>query len=248
MSKTLCIDWGNTLVKAAVFNGENKPLDSRQFRSEEAIASLNAMIGEHKPEAGIMSSVAGNTADVQTEVRDQLQHFIRLDMNTQLPVMNAYSSPETLGADRLAIAVGAQAAYPDKNILAISLGTCVTYNFVQKNRAFRGGAISPGLQMRLRSMHEWTDKLPQVSPEGEVLLLGYDTATCMRSGAIYGMASEIDGMITAFADQYPDFNAVLTGGDAPLLANKLKSKIFADPDLLMKGLNLILKYNVPQLR
>jgi type III pantothenate kinase len=102
--------------------------------------------------------------------------------------------------------------------------------------------------MRLRAMHEWTDKLPQVEAEGEVLLLGYDTATCMRSGAIYGMASEIDGMVNAFAAQYPDFNAVLTGGDAALLGNKLKSKIFADPDLLMKGLNLILKHNVPQLR
>lgn len=248
MSKTLCIDWGNTLVKAAIFNGEDKIVKSYQFEDGNAIDSLTGIISEHQPQAAIFSSVARHAADVETHVRDQVQHFLKLDQHTMLPVMNAYSSPETLGVDRLAIAVGAQAAFPNTNVLAVSLGTCVTYNFVQKNRAFRGGAISPGLNMRLRSMHEWTDLLPAVSAEGEILLLGYDTPTCMRSGAIYGMASEIDGMVNAFADQYPDFNAVLTGGDVALLANKLKSKIFADPDLLMKGLNLILKHNVPQLR
>lgn len=248
MSKTLCIDWGNTLVKAAIFNGEDKIVKSYQFESGNAIDSLTGIISEHQPQAAILCSVVRNTVEVENYVRDQVQHFLKLDQHTMLPVMNAYSSPETLGVDRLAIAVGAQATFPNTNVLAVSLGTCVTYNFVQKNRAFRGGAISPGLNMRLRSMHEWTDLLPAVSAEGEILLLGYDTPTCMRSGAIYGMASEIDGMVNAFADQYPDFNAVLTGGDTALLANKLKSKIFADPDLLMKGLNLILKHNVPQLR
>jgi type III pantothenate kinase len=119
---------------------------------------------------------------------------------------------------------------------------------VLKNRPFRGGAISPGLQMRLDAMHQLTDKLPEVSLDGELLLLGYDTSTCMRSGAVFGMTAEIDGMLESFSSQYPDFNAVLTGGDAPYFANKIKSKIFADPDLLMKGLNLILKHNVPQLR
>ncbi|HRO43710.1 MAG TPA: type III pantothenate kinase [Flavipsychrobacter sp.] len=248
MAKTLCIDWGNTLVKAAIFDGENKIVEAQQLEAKNAVVSLTHIIAAHQPQASILSSVSGNAADIQMHLREQVPHFLNLDMNTMLPVMNAYSTPETLGTDRLAIAVGAQASFPDKNILAISLGTCVTYNFVQRNRAFRGGAISPGLQMRLRAMHEGTNKLPDVKPEGEVLLLGYDTATCMRSGAIYGMASEIDGMVNAFAEQYPDFNAVLTGGDAPLLANKLKTKIFADPDLLMKGLNLILKHNVPQIR
>jgi len=248
MAQTLCIDWGNTLVKAALFDEENKIVFRERFADEEATASLNDLINTHQPKAGILSAVARYTDDVERLLQEQLAVFVKLDANTSLPLMNAYSSPEPLGVDRLAIAVGAQAAYPDKNILAVSLGTCVTYNFVQKNRAFRGGAISPGLRMRLRSMHEWTDKLPEVEPEGEVLLLGYDTATCMRSGAIYGMASEIDGMVHACAEQYSDFNAVLTGGDMPLFANKLKSKIFADPDLLLKGLNLILKHNVPQLR
>lgn len=248
MSKTLCIDWGNTRVKASIFNGDDQVVRAYHFDAAEAVDSLTKIIAEHQPQGAIFCSVSQHSSDAQAAVKEKVPHFLELNVNTMLPVMNAYSSPETLGADRLAIAVGAQAAFPNTNILAVSVGSCVTYNFVQKNKAFRGGAISPGLRMRLRSMHEWTGKLPAVEAEGEVLLLGYDTDTSMRSGAIYGLASEIDGMVNAFAAQYPDFNAVLTGGDAALLANKLKSKIFADPDLLMRGLNLILKYNVPQLR
>jgi type III pantothenate kinase len=248
MSNTLCIDWGNTLVKAAIFNEENKIVESKQMSEGEASSAITSLVASHQPKGCIFCSVSKNSGEAEQMLKQEIAHFQRLDDSTRLPIINAYSSPETLGPDRLAIAVGAQAMHPDKNILAVSLGTCVTYNFVQKNKAFRGGAISPGLRMRLKSMHEFTDKLPEINPDGEVLLLGYDTATSMRSGAIYGMASEIDGMIAAFAEQYPDFNAVLTGGDAPLFANKLKSKIFADPDLLLKGLNLTLKYNVPQLQ
>ena len=245
MSNTLCIDWGNTQVKAALFNEENKIVSVKNFNGTEVIPQLQDLMNTWQPKAGVFCAVTNNTQEAEQLLNENLSKFIRLDTNTYLPIMNAYSTPETLGTDRLAIAVGAQAAFPNTNVLAISIGTCITYNFIQKNKAFRGGAISPGLRMRLRSMHEWTDKLPVVEPEGEVLLLGYDTATSMRSGAIYGMASEIDGMIAAFEAQYPDFNAVLTGGDAALFANKLKSKIFADPDLLLKGLNLILKHNVP---
>lgn len=102
--------------------------------------------------------------------------------------------------------------------------------------------------MRLQAMHHFTSKLPDVKPEGDLLLLGYDTETCMRSGAVFGMAAEIDGIVSEYAAQYPDFNAVLTGGDVPFFDGKLKSKIFADPNLLMKGLNIILKHNAPHIR
>jgi type III pantothenate kinase len=248
MPKTLCIDWGNTRVKAAVFNENNMVQEKKDFAAADASSAIDAIIANHKPASCILCSVTNESRQTEAALDQAFSNFLKLDANFRLPIINAYSSPETLGPDRLAMAVAAQAQYPDKNVLVVSLGTCVTYNFVQKNKAFRGGAISPGLRMRLKSMHEYTDKLPEINPDGEVLLLGYDTATSMRSGAIYGMASEIDGMVAAFESQYPDFNAVLTGGDGPLLANKLKSKIFADPDLLLKGLNLILKHNVPQLQ
>ena len=247
MTTSICIDWGNTLVKAAIFSS-GKLVEVKLIAVADAAHTIANLMQVHRPEAGIFCSVVDNTASVEQTMQAQLSRFIKLDSNTRLPIMNAYHTPETLGADRLAMAVAAQSLYPNKNVLAISAGTCITYNFVQKNGTFRGGSIAPGLHMRLKAMHEFTDKLPNVSLDGELLLLGYDTPTCMRSGAVFGMTAEVDGMIAQYESQYSDFNAVLTGGDAPLFASRLKSKIFADPDLLLKGLNLILKYNVPQLQ
>lgn len=244
MSINLCIDWGNSSVKAAIFNDE-QIVESVTFSESEAEKVLSSLIAAHKPVKAILSSVVFHPVGIEQMLRDQIKPFVKLDGNTSLPIINAYASSGTLGTDRVALATAAHMANPAKNNLVISLGTCITYNFVQKNRTFRGGAISPGLQMRLKAMTQFTDKLPEVSVDGELLLLGYDTETCMRSGAIFGMAAEIDGMIKEFENLYPDFNAVLTGGDAPFFAGKLKSKIFADPDMLMKGLNLILKYNAP---
>jgi type III pantothenate kinase len=248
MAKTVCIDWGNTLVKVAVFNEENKIVAQIQSYPNDANDCIIGVVQSFKPSGVILCSVSKHSEDLEKMLKPVVDTFLHLDNGTHLPIMNAYSSPETLGADRLALAVGAWASFPNSNVLAICVGTCITYNIVLKNRPFRGGAISPGLQMRLDAMHEFTDKLPEVSIDGELLLLGYDTSTCMRSGAVFGMTAEIDGMLEAYSNQYSDFNAVLTGGDAPYFANKIKSKIFADPDLLMKGLNLILKHNVPQLR
>ena len=247
MSVKLCIDWGNTRVKAAIFNND-KIAELQNFSAEEAETALASLIAEHQPVGGILCSVVKHGAEVEQMLQSNLRHFILLNTNTRVPIMNAYTTPATLGADRLATVVAAHALNPEKNSLVVSAGTCITYNFIQKNKAYRGGAISPGLHMRLKAMRQFTDNLPEVSAEGELILLGYDTATGMRSGAIFGMAAEIDGMVARFEAQYPDFNAILTGGDAPLFADKLKSKIFADPDLLLTGLNLILEYNVPQLR
>lgn len=247
MATTLCIDWGNTRIKAAIFS-DDKITESEAFTPGDAERKLLPMIQQHKPQGAILSSVAGNDADLMLILREHIPHVIKLDAHTALPIMNAYSSPESLGMDRVAMAVAGQGAYPNRNVLVVGIGTCITYNFVQKTGTFRGGAISPGLHMRLRSMKDYTDRLPEVSLDGEIILLGYDTETSMRSGAVNGMIAEIDGMVQAFEAQYADFNAVLTGGDTAFFANKLKSKIFADPELLLRGLNLILKHNVPQLR
>jgi type III pantothenate kinase len=244
MSINLCIDWGNTNVKAAIFNDE-QIVETLSFPAAEAPGSIGNLIAKYNAVKAIICSVTDHPLSVEQVIGDKIKSFVKLSSNTPLPIMNAYLAPESLGNDRIALATAAYMLNPGKNTLVISLGTCITYNFVQKNKTFRGGAISPGLQMRLKAMHQFTDKLPEVAVDGDLLLLGYDTATCMRSGAVLGMAAEIDGMIKEFENQHPDFNAVLTGGDAPYFASKIKSKIFADPDLLMKGLNLILKHNVP---
>ncbi len=244
MSFNLCIDWGNTLVKAGLFE-KGQLTATFSFPAHDAHMRLVDLIDEHKPVYAVISSVSSKSAEVEDILATKVKKMIRMTDNTPLPIMNAYSS-DNVGADRLAMAVGAHHANPGKNNLVVCLGTCITYNFVQNTRTFRGGAISPGLHMRLKAMHEFTDKLPEVSLDGETLLLGYDTETCMRSGAVFGIMSEIDGMVNEFASKYPHFNAVLTGGDMTYFEGKLKCEIFADPDIILKGLNIILKHNVPQ--
>jgi type III pantothenate kinase len=245
--KLLCIDWGNTLVKAAVMDGPESFLAQDTFTADEAMGRLSALIDAQQPRASILCSVVNHEEGIEGMLAERT-HFVKLTSKTQLPIMNAYFSSDTLGMDRLAAVAGAYAAHPDKNNLVVVLGTCVTYNFITKNGAFRGGAISPGFQMRLDAMHQFTDGLPQVPQEGPTLLLGYDTATCMRSGVVFGIAAEIDGMVEDFKQEYGEFNAVLTGGDAPLFARHIKSGIFADPQITLKGLYQILKHNVRFLR
>lgn len=244
MALNLCIDWGNSDVKAGLFR-KGKLEESFRFSANEAHNRLIDILDTHNPDYGIICSVSSASAEVEERLTGSAKRFIKMDNRTPTPVMNAYSS-DSVGMDRLAMAVGAHHEHPAKNNLVVCLGTCITYNFVQNTRTFRGGAISPGLKMRLRAMHEFTDKLPQVSLDGETLLLGYDTDTCMRSGAVYGIISEIDGMVNEFAAKYQDFNAVLTGGDMQYFEGKLKCEIFADPDIILKGLNIILKHNAPQ--
>jgi type III pantothenate kinase len=243
MSINLCIDWGNTNVKAAIF--DNDTLQKQiTFSDESALEKVSSLMEAFKPVKAIICSVVHHDDELQHMIKAKIKSMVKLDGYTRTPINNAYLSPDTLGPDRLALACGAHILYPGKNNLVISIGTCITYNLVQKNKTFRGGAISPGLHMRLKAMSTFTDKLPEVGVNGDLVLLGYDTETCMRSGAVIGTAAEIDGMIQNYEAQYPDFNAILTGGDAPYFATKVKSKIFADPDLLLKGLNQILNYNV----
>jgi len=244
MSVNLCIDWGNTQVKAAIF--DNDALKKQMtFSAESALEQVAHLIEQYHPDKAALAAVAGNDDELAFMIKEKVKGFVMVDGHSRTPINNAYTSPESLGADRLALVTAAHILYPNNNNLVISLGTCITYNLVQKTRTFRGGAISPGLQMRLKAMHAFTERLPEVVVDGDPMLLGYDTESCMMSGAVNGMAAEIDGMIMSYQSQYPDFNAILTGGDAPYFAGKLKSKIFADPDILLKGLNVILNYNVP---
>ena len=238
----LCIDWGNTRVKAAVFEEDNL-LKEYNFSEEEALTQLVRILEEYQPKAAILSSVTNHPPELKVLLQEYTQLLV-LSSQTSLPIMNAYHSPETLGADRLALAVGANSTFPDRDNLVISVGTAITYNFVHKNRAFRGGNITPGPDLRFKALHEYTDKLPLVDSQGDLLLLGYDTETSIRSGVLMGITAEIDGMINLYRELYPDLNVVLTGGNATLFAGKLKNQIFADSQLLLKGLNTILRHNV----
>jgi type III pantothenate kinase len=171
-----------------------------------------------------------------------------LFLNQQLPQVftNLYLSPNTLGNDRIALVSAASKHFPTENVLVIDSGTCITYDFKNNKNEYIGGAISPGLEMRYKAMHNYTENLPLLDNEEEITLIGNTTNSCMHSGVVYGVTFEIDGIIAAYQAQYKDLTVILTGGDAQFLYKRLKNSIFANSNFLLEGLNYILEFNKSQ--
>jgi type III pantothenate kinase len=242
LNKTICFDFGNTRQKAALFTDGD--LIQVSVLNDHSLASVKAITEEFKPQKIILSSVINHDPQIE-EFFSSVSKFHKLSYQTKLPFTSPVGKPDTIGADRLALAAAAVYFYPGKNNLVIGLGTCITYNFINKKNEFLGGGISPGLEMRLRSVHDYTAKLPLVKADWNVPLVGYDTNSNILSGVVLGMAKEIDGFVDAYEEKFSNFNALLTGGDIGYLASHLKNKIFADPELIFKGLYAISEVNNP---
>ncbi|AHF16089.1 type III pantothenate kinase [Niabella soli] len=240
MSSTLCFDFGNTRKKVAVFEGDT--IVKTLVLQDDTCETIRSLIAAYRPKRSILSSVINHNPEIETILKDTTR-FHLLNHLSKLPITTPVGKPETIGADRLAIAAGGVHFYPGKNLLLIGLGTCITTNFVNKYKELVGGSISPGLEMRLKSLQYYTAKLPLIMPKTDLPLIGYDTETNILSGVILGMAYELDGFITAYAEKFDNFNVVLTGGDLQHLASHMKSRIFADPELLFKGLYAISEVN-----
>ncbi len=242
MSITLCFDFGNTRKKVAVFT--DAVITKILVLPNDDLATIQQLTDDFKPQKTILSSVINHNPEIETWLRG-CSKFHRLGHTTRVSFTTPVGKPETIGADRLAIAAAAVHFYPGKHNLVIALGTCVTYNFINKYNEFVGGAISPGLEMRLKSLQHYTAFLPVVKPTANVPLIGYDTDTNILSGVVLGICYEIDGFIDEYAAKFDNFNVVLTGGDMVHLGTHLKNKIFADPDLIFKGLYAISEVNNP---
>lgn len=240
MLTTLCFDFGNTRKKVAVFR--NEELTEAITLADDNPETIRPILGRFQPDRSILSSVIDHNPGVD-ELLSAATKFHRLSYQTRVPFTTPVGKPETIGADRLALSAAAVHYYPGRNNLVIGLGTCVTYNFINKYNEFVGGSISPGMEMRLRSLNYYTARLPLVKADSNVPLMGYDTTTNILSGVVLGMAMEIDGFINAYREKYRNFNVLLTGGDIVFLAPHLKNKIFADPDLIFKGLYAISEVN-----
>ena len=242
MSTTLCFDFGNTRKKVAIFRKAN--LEEAVVLKDDTVESIQQLLEKYKPHKCILSSVIEHNQAIEEILASQTR-FHKLNHLTKLAFTSPVGKPESIGADRLALCAAAVHFHPKKNNLVIGMGTCITYNFINKYHEFLGGGISPGLEMRLKSMHQFTARLPLIKPDSNVPLVGYDTNTNLLSGAVLGMAKEIDGFINSYRDRYRNFNVLLTGGDIVYLASHLKNKIFADPDLIFKGLYAISEVNNP---
>lgn len=242
MSITLCFDFGNTRKKVAVFEGAD--IQEAITLSDDTQETIQPLIAKYKPAKSILSSVIDHNP-VLEELLAAASKFHKLSHHTKVAFTTPVGKPETIGADRLALSAAAVHYYPGQHNLVIGLGTCITYNFINKFHEFVGGAISPGMEMRLKALNYYTAKLPLVKADSNVPLIGYDTTTNITSGVVLGMAKEIDGFIEAYRERFRNFNVLLTGGDIVYLASHLKNKIFADPDLIFKGLYALSEVNNP---
>lgn len=238
----LILDIGNTNVKAAIFN-EKKWLRQYDFKLENFKNHL-AQIEKEYPEISrtMLSNVGGLGTDDLGYLKDTYQVY-QLGAKSKMPFKNEYTTPETLGADRLALAAAAYFAYPNKNVLVIDSGTCITYDFLSENGSYLGGAISPGMEIRYKAMHQFTANLPLLEANGTIDLIGNSTHDSMHSGVLYGMVGEIDWMINQYRARFQHLTVILTGGTAHFFAEKLKNTIFANSKFLVEGLNYLLEHN-----
>ena len=239
--QTLCIDFGNSRQKAAIF--EDGELIHTQILGEDLYTSISEILEQYKPDKSILSSVIHHTKEIEVLLAEKSQFHLLAAATSKLNFTTAVGKPETIGADRIALSAAAVLQKPGQNNLVIGLGTCITYNFLNVRNQFLGGGISPGMYMRMKALNSYTAMLPIVEPHWNVPLIGYDTKTNIQSGVVLGMAMEIDGFIDTYREKYNSFNVFLTGGDAMHLGTHLKNKIFADPELLFKGLYAICTIN-----
>ena len=238
----LCIDQGNSSTKIGIFD-QNKLVETAIFEKFGSM-EINALNGQFRIDACIMSSVIHENNDFLIELKSHWPDLIVLSHHTPVPIDNRYKTPETLGRDRLAVVVGASYLKPQSDILVIDAGTAITYDFIDANSVYWGGNIAPGLNLRLRSLHEFTQKLPLLEAQIDSPLLGTDTQSAMISGCLHGIVYEIDGYINTLKIKYPQLSVFLTGGSTFYFDTKLKNAIFAERNLVLIGLNRILQYNV----
>ena len=234
--EVIVVDAGNTSVKSSeVVNGEL--VNSKQWKSLGELATFY-------PDLPIAISVVNENLDELKKKYTEPRFFI-LDHVTRLPIKIDYLTPETLGVDRIAVAVGARHLFPKENNLVIDLGTCVTMDLIDDQGIFRGGSISPGLVMRMKAMADYTANLPDISKEWlqvEERTFGKTTKECLFNGSFKGLLHEINGTIETLRADFASLNIIICGGDAHFFDSRIKAHIFAGSKIVEIGIYRIWKH------
>ena len=237
----LSVDVGNTRVKAAVFE-EDKLIELFVFDKKILLSKVKEILKKYVITNGILSSVA-LISEFELQKLHEIVSFTVVSSQTKVPFTNTYATPLTLGVDRIALIVAAKKEFPQKNVLVIDAGTCLTFDFIDKEATYRGGAISLGLKMRYASLNQFTAKLPLLEVQTPIDFIGNSTNESIHVGVVNGLLSEIEGVISRYEKKFLDLTVVLTGGDVNFLSKQLKSSIFANQNFLLYGLNEILIFN-----
>ncbi|WP_423129176.1 type III pantothenate kinase [Gaoshiqia sp. Z1-71] len=238
----LVIDIGNSRIKLALFNDRdlmfNVPLDGLEVKHLQLLKDEHPQLNK-----AILSTVRDYPAEVRKFLSSSFDSFTELNHHTPVPVINRYKTPETLGLDRLAAAVGAADLFPAHPVLIIDAGTAITFDLLSENNEYLGGNISPGLRTRFKALHQFTGKLPLIVPGDEFQLIGTDTESAIRAGVQLGMIFEVQQYIDRYHARYNKLKVIMTGGDAPFFDNKLTKLDLIQFNLTLIGLNKILEYN-----
>lgn len=235
----LAIDFGNSFTKAGLFERE----DLKKVITDIEPGMLEQVIETYAPDQIIISSVSKSSTEISKELgrAGDIATFLRHDM--PLPFTIDYTTPETLGLDRLAAVAGAHGIFPDTDCLVIDTGTCFTYDLIDRKRVYHGGSISPGIDMRFKALHNFTANLPLVTFDENLPLIGKSTEKAIQSGVINGAIAEITEIIRMYSDKFANLQIIICGGGTKFFEKKLKASIFAAPELVLRGLNRILLYN-----
>jgi len=238
----LAIDVGNTQIKSAVFE-QNTLLQKEIMPVSDW---KNSVKNSLKIFPEIKNIVVASVGKLQKDDFLDLSNVVNvhfISKESMFPFQNQYSTPDTLGIDRMVLAAGAVLQFPNVSRLVIDAGTCITYDFIDANNNYLGGAISPGIRLRYESLHNYTAKLPLLTIEKPEKLIGDSTQQSIHSGVVNGVAMEIDGFINSNLGENDNFIIILTGGDSVFLAERLKNTIFANPNFLLESLNQTFQYN-----
>lgn len=253
------IDFGNTFAKIGFFN-KNQLIETHKGLTIDQLLSLDLL---KYVKNLIISSVTKSQDELEIMFSYLAAYKLFLNPNTALPIKKNYETPQTLGADRIAGAVGANFLFPKQNVLIVDMGTAIKYDYVSAEAAFEGGIISPGMRIRFEALHTFTKRLPLVEADGIPDLIGKNTTTCIQSGVVNGIIAEVNGMIESY-QKIGNCQIILCGGDAPFFESQIKKPTFAValtkeenqiaenaifsieliPNLTLIGLNRILQYNV----
>ena len=240
----MVIDIGNTCLKTFYFSPSGTLCKNNVYSSTDDFIRSD-LSSYPSINAAIICSVTNDTLTLQDFLSEKTKTLV-FQPDMPLPIINNYGTKQTLGSDRLAAAIGANSLFPNQNTLVIDAGTCIKYNFINSKAEFLGGAIAPGLSMRLKALHHFTDRLPLIStfPKNDLKLIGKTTEESILLGVYEAALFEMKGFIAEYKMTFNELNIILTGGDASFFETHLKNSIFADPYLIAKGLNTLLNYNL----
>ena len=220
----LCIDQGNSRTKVALMTDEGKIIHHFIYKTFSS-SDVERLFSLYEITDSIISSVINIEPAIVNALAKLSQHFVLFDHNTPIPIRNGYDTPETLGQDRLAAAVGAQRLCPNENLLIIDAGSAITYDYVSDKGEYIGGNIAPGLKMRFTMLQRMTKKLPLVDvDENELIpLFGKNTRDAISAGVVRGVAYEVKGYMRTLREKTPHFQTYLTGGNAPYILHNTRA-------------------------